>query len=75
MSNGKQIPSDLLAENCVPPGFMVQSGWEIVCDYYQNVNSDRWVPFSVQNVDPLVAKDSKMEGGVGFCLLLMSFGF
>ena len=30
VSNGKEIPSDLLAANCIPPGFMVQSGWEIV---------------------------------------------
>ena len=30
-----EIPSDLLAANCIPPGFMVQTGWDIVCDYYQ----------------------------------------
>ena len=30
VSGGKEIPSDLLAANCIPPGFMVQSGWEIV---------------------------------------------
>lgn len=65
VSNGKEIPSDLLAANCVPPGFMVQSGWEIVCDYYQNVDSDRWVPYSIQNIDPLVAKYSKHEGVYG----------
>lgn len=65
VSNGKQIPSDLLAENCIPPGFMVQSGWEIVCDYYQHVNSDRWVPYSIQNVDPFVEKSSKIEGKYG----------
>ena len=33
------IPSDLLAANCIPPGFMVQTGWDIVCDYYQVQNS------------------------------------
>ncbi len=38
-----QIPSDLVKANCVPPGFMVQSGWEIVCEYYQNVDSDKYV--------------------------------
>jgi 3'-phosphoadenosine 5'-phosphosulfate synthase len=43
VSGGKEIPSDLIAANCVPPGFMVLSGWEIVCDYYQNVDSDRFV--------------------------------
>jgi 3'-phosphoadenosine 5'-phosphosulfate synthase len=66
VSNGKEIPSDLLAENCVPPGFMVQSGWEIVCDYYQNVESDRWVPYSVMNVlNPYVAKAAKYSGKFG----------
>lgn len=62
VSNGKTIPSDLLAANCIPPGFMVQTGWEIVCDYYQNVDSDKWVPYSVQNVVPTLAKSTKSEG-------------
>ena len=38
------IPSDLLAANCVPQGFMVPTGWAIVCDYYQNIESPDWVP-------------------------------
>jgi 3'-phosphoadenosine 5'-phosphosulfate synthase len=62
VSHGKQIPSDLEAANCVPPGFMVQSGWEIVCDYYQNVDSPDWVPYSVQNIEPKIAKSTKHEG-------------
>ena len=65
VSNGKTIPSDLEAANCVPPGFMVQSGWEIVCDYYQNVESTEWVPYSVQNVAPLVSKNSRDQGRYG----------
>lgn len=65
VSAGQDIPSDLLAANCIPPGFMVQSGWDIVCDYYQNVDSDRWVPYSVQNVDPIVAHSSRSEGKYG----------
>jgi len=45
VSNQQPIPSDLVKANCVPPGFMVQSGWEIVCDYYQNVDAaDRCCP-------------------------------
>lgn len=28
------IPTDILEANCIPPNFMVQSGWDIVCDYY-----------------------------------------
>ena len=65
VSNGKQIPSDLEAENCVPPGFMVQSGWDIVCDYYQNVDSPDWVPYSVQYIEPKVSKSTKHEGKYG----------
>lgn len=65
VSNGKEIPSDLLAANCIPPGFMVQSGWEIVCDYYQHVDSDQWVPYSVMNVDAFVAPSTKHEGKYG----------
>jgi len=65
VSNGKEIPSDLIAANCIPPGFMVQSGWEIVCNYYQNVDSDAWVPYSIQHVDPVVAKNTKHEGAYG----------
>ena len=40
------IPSDLLAAKCIPPGFMVQKGWEIVSDYYQRQKSGDWVPYS-----------------------------
>ena len=65
VSHGKAIPSDLLGENCIPPGFMVQEGWEIVCDYYQNVDSTEWVPYSVMNVDPFVAKATRHEGKYG----------
>jgi 3'-phosphoadenosine 5'-phosphosulfate synthase len=65
VSHGKEIPSDLLEANCIPPGFMVQSGWDIVCDYYQNVESDRWVPYSIQNVDPLVARGARTAGKYG----------
>jgi 3'-phosphoadenosine 5'-phosphosulfate synthase len=57
-----EIPSDLLAAKCIPPGFMVQKGWEIVCDYYQNVESDKWIPYSVMHSDPIVARASKASG-------------
>jgi 3'-phosphoadenosine 5'-phosphosulfate synthase len=62
VTNGKEIPSDLLAANCIPPGFMVQSGWDVVCDYYQNLDSPDYVPYSVQFVNPSVAKNTKHEG-------------
>jgi 3'-phosphoadenosine 5'-phosphosulfate synthase len=62
---GNPIPSDLEAANCVPKGFMVPSGWEIVCDYYQNVDSDRWVPYSVQVVTPETAPHTTSTGKYG----------
>ncbi len=63
-SNGK-MPTDLIGAKCVPPGFMVQKGWEIVCDYYQNIDSNKWVPYSVQNVHPLADPTSKHIGTYG----------
>lgn len=32
------------------------------CDYYQHVDSDAWIPYSVQNVEPFTAKLSAHEG-------------
>ena len=61
-----EIPSDLLEAKCIPPGFMVQSGWDIVCKYYQNVDSDKWIPYSVQMVkNPKVAEQTKAQGVYG----------
>ena len=57
--------SDLLAANCVPQGFMVPTGWAIVCDYYQNVDSGKFVPWSKRvayNEDR--ATDAVEEGGL-----------
>jgi 3'-phosphoadenosine 5'-phosphosulfate synthase len=65
VSDGKEIPSDLERENCVPPGFMVPSGWKIVCDYYQNSDSPDWIPYSVQKVKPLVDKSAHQTGRYG----------
>jgi len=49
-----EIPSDLIAAKCIPPGFMVQKGWEIVSDYYIRQKTGDWVPYS------------KMLGGLSF---------
>jgi 3'-phosphoadenosine 5'-phosphosulfate synthase len=69
VSNGKEIPSDLIEANCVPPGFMSPSGWAVVCDYYQNVDSlDRWVPYSVMQLKtPPVVNDgsAQVSGKIG----------
>ena len=59
------IPSDVVEANCVPPGFMVPTGWDIVSKYYQNVESDAWVPYSVMNHDPMVAPGSVFSGQFG----------
>ena len=32
------------------------------CDYYQNVDSEAWIPYSIQNVDPFTAKLTAHEG-------------
>merc|ERR1719446_1775025 len=45
---GKKIPSDLIKAKCIPPGFMVQRGWEIVSDYYIRQKTGDWVPYSKQ---------------------------
>ena len=60
------IPSDLLAANCVPQGFMVPSGWAIVCDYYQNIESPEWVPWSKAVTAPsAVSVDTVATGAYG----------
>ena len=59
------IPSDLLAANCVPQGFMVPSGWAIVCNYYQNIESPDWVPWSKAVVTPMVDKNTVVHGTYG----------
>ncbi|KAL7539751.1 hypothetical protein ACHAXR_009573 [Thalassiosira sp. AJA248-18] len=46
------IPTDLVEANCVPKGFMVPKGWDIVVDYYRNIDSGRWIPWSRPVVDP-----------------------
>ena len=43
-----KIPSDLIASKCIPPGFMVQKGWEVVSDYYMRQKTGDWVPYSKQ---------------------------
>mmetsp|Transcript_2442 Transcript_2442/g.3567 ORF Transcript_2442/g.3567 Transcript_2442/m.3567 type:complete len:1057 (+) Transcript_2442:150-3320(+) len=63
----KPIPSDLLASNCIPPGFMVPSGWAIVCDYYQHVDDKVWIPYSRINRPrlPPMSHNSYSEGTYG----------
>lgn len=59
------MPADVVEANCVPPGFMVPTGWDIVSKYYQDVKSDRWVPYSVMNHDPMLAPGTVASGQFG----------
>ena len=43
-----KIPSDLIASKCIPPGFMVEKGWNVVSDYYIRQKTGDWVPYSKQ---------------------------
>jgi len=43
-----KIPSDLIAAKCIPPGFMVEKGWNVVSDYYMRQKTGDWVPYSKQ---------------------------
>ena len=58
------IPTDLVDANCVPSGFMVRKGWDMVVDYYKNIDSDRWTPWSKPIVDPPIAPRTFKEGGI-----------
>eukprot|EP00578_Thalassiosira_sp_NH16_P021144 CAMPEP_0181093960 /NCGR_PEP_ID=MMETSP1071-20121207/9729_1 /TAXON_ID=35127 /ORGANISM="Thalassiosira sp., Strain NH16" /LENGTH=1114 /DNA_ID=CAMNT_0023176239 /DNA_START=63 /DNA_END=3407 /DNA_ORIENTATION=- len=55
------IPTDLVDANCVPSGFMVPKGWDIVVDYYRNIDAGRWIPWSRPVVDP--GADSRTKVG------------
>lgn len=59
------IPTDLVEANCVPSGFMVPKGWEIVVDYYRNIDAGRWIPWSRPLVDPGASDTTKVSGKFG----------
>jgi len=42
-----KIPSDLIAAKCIPPGFMVEKGWDIVSDYYIRQKTVRASPHAM----------------------------
>jgi len=61
------IPTDLVAANCVPLGFMVPKGWDQVIDYYQHIDeAERWIPWSSPIVEPPAdPKLNRVEGRFG----------
>jgi 3'-phosphoadenosine 5'-phosphosulfate synthase len=67
------IPTDLLSANCIPSGFMVDKGWDIVVDYYKNVqNTTRWVPWSQPRVAAPVQERTTQVGTFGFSTFQLS---
>ncbi|CEG44432.1 sulfate adenylyltransferase [Plasmopara halstedii] len=65
---GDQIPSDWKSNpTCVPQGFMAKSGWDIMIEYYQNVNSPNWIPFASKISKPLLdtSRSLMLEGTFG----------
>ncbi|CAM9654133.1 unnamed protein product, partial [Sphacelaria rigidula] len=59
------IPSDIVDANCIPPNFMVPSGWEIVCDYYMNADTKDWVPWSKPVVVPPPVRNTVPSAAYG----------
>eukprot|EP00934_Nitzschia_sp_Nitz4_P008238 Nitzschia sp. Nitz4//scaffold367_size14546//1542//5103//NITZ4_008924-RA/size14546-snap-gene-0.3-mRNA-1//1//CDS//3329549321//8228//frame0 len=61
------IPTDLVAANCVPSGFMVPRGWDGVVDYYKNIeDTTRWIPWSQPHEKAPVAAGTTEVGTFGF---------
>lgn len=61
------IPTDLVAANCVPRGFMVPKGWDGVVDYYKNIeDTTRWIPWSQPHEQAPVAAETQQVGSFGF---------
>jgi 3'-phosphoadenosine 5'-phosphosulfate synthase len=66
------IPTDLVAANCVPSGFMVPKGWEGVVDYYKNIeDTTRWIPWSQPRVQAPAAQHTSLTGDFGFTTFSM----
>jgi 3'-phosphoadenosine 5'-phosphosulfate synthase len=60
------IPTDLVAANCIPSGFMVPKGWEGVVDYYRHVNeAERWIPWSRPRLNAPADARTVTEGNFG----------
>lgn len=67
------IPTDLVEANCVPSGFMVPRGWDIVVDYYKNIDqTTRWVPWSQPHTEAPAALGTSLQGSFGFTTFTMA---
>jgi len=58
-------PTDLMEANCIPKGFMVPKGWDIVTDYYSHIDEKEWVPWSRPRVEPNTASTTVEDGEFG----------
>jgi 3'-phosphoadenosine 5'-phosphosulfate synthase len=74
----EHIPTDLLEANCIPSGFMVPKGWDIVVDYYKHsTNTSRWTPWSQPRVPaPAHERTSQIGtfGSLEFFLFPLEYG-
>jgi 3'-phosphoadenosine 5'-phosphosulfate synthase len=62
----QNIPIDLISANCIPSGFMVPEGWDIVVDYYKNEKAlDKWIPWSQPIVNTTIDKITRSQGVFG----------
>lgn len=65
--SANNIPTDLVQANCVPSGFMVPDGWDLVVDYYKNIDdSTRWIPWSQPHVEAPASDKTVSVGSFGF---------
>eukprot|EP00469_Lotharella_globosa_P002160 CAMPEP_0167796376 /NCGR_PEP_ID=MMETSP0111_2-20121227/15002_1 /TAXON_ID=91324 /ORGANISM="Lotharella globosa, Strain CCCM811" /LENGTH=958 /DNA_ID=CAMNT_0007690239 /DNA_START=302 /DNA_END=3175 /DNA_ORIENTATION=+ len=46
---------------CVPNGFMVKRGWELMIEYYQNPKDQKWIGYSRMMSEPLIAPSGHFE--------------
>eukprot|EP00542_Grammatophora_oceanica_P020344 CAMPEP_0194037038 /NCGR_PEP_ID=MMETSP0009_2-20130614/9392_1 /TAXON_ID=210454 /ORGANISM="Grammatophora oceanica, Strain CCMP 410" /LENGTH=1164 /DNA_ID=CAMNT_0038679029 /DNA_START=54 /DNA_END=3548 /DNA_ORIENTATION=+ len=61
------IPTDLLAANCIPSGFMVPKGWDGVVDYYKHADeTDRFIPWSQPRYTPPADPATQFVGQLGW---------
>lgn len=68
----ENIPTDLVAANCVPSGFMVPKGWDGVVDYYKNIDdTNRWIPWSQPHVQAPATGQTSSTGEFGFTTFSM----
>mmetsp|Transcript_1130 Transcript_1130/g.1570 ORF Transcript_1130/g.1570 Transcript_1130/m.1570 type:complete len:985 (-) Transcript_1130:332-3286(-) len=60
---------DAIADNweetkpCIPNGFMVKRGWELMIQYYQDPKNQQWIGYSRMMSEPLIAPGNFVKKG------------